>query len=252
MFEIVYAWLFWALVAVSVIVFIALLFVTAPYGKFGRTGWGPALNSTLAWVLMESAAVFTMPVMFLLSDRTGNAVSIAFLLLWESHYVYRTFIFPFRRTGHPRPMPVSVMGMALFFNVWNGFLNGAALFHLGPESGREIVESWMFWAGTGLFFCGMAINHQSDNILRRLRKDGQSGYRIPEGGLYRWVSMPAYLGEIIEWTGFALLTCSSAAVLFACFTAANLVPRAISSHKWYLQTFREYPQKRKAIIPFIL
>jgi hypothetical protein len=47
-------------------------------------------------------------------------------------------------------------------------------------------------------------------------------------------------------------TWSVAGLSFAVFTAANLIPRAVSNHRWYLQTFSDYPKDRKAVIPFLL
>jgi len=36
------------------------------------------------------------------------------------------------------------------------------------------------------------------------------------------------------------------------WTIANLAPRALANHKWYKETFPEYPSQRKALIPFFL
>jgi protein-S-isoprenylcysteine O-methyltransferase Ste14 len=66
------------------------------------------------------------------------------------------------------------------------------------------------------------------------------------------VSCPNYLGEIVEWTGFALLTWSLPAVSFAAWTVANLVPRALAHHRWYRERFPDYPRRRKALIPGLL
>jgi len=60
------------------------------------------------------------------------------------------------------------------------------------------------------------------------------------------------LGEIIEWIGFAMMAWNLAALSFAIWTIVNLLPRAIDHHKWYRRYFAGYPEKRKAIIPFIL
>jgi hypothetical protein len=35
-------------------------------------------------------------------------------------------------------------------------------------------------------------------------------------------------------------------------TSANLVPRAIAHHRWYRETFPEYPPERKAVLPLLL
>ena len=74
---------------------------------------------------------------------------------------------------------------------------------------------------------------------------------ISGGGMFRLVSMPNYLGELVEWIGWAIATWSLAGLGFALFTAANLVPRAWSSHRWYREHYDDYPGERRAIIPFL-
>jgi hypothetical protein len=59
-------------------------------------------------------------------------------------------------------------------------------------------------------------------------------------------------GEILEWTGFAIASQSLAAWSFVAFTCANLIPRGVAHHQWYLEHFQDkYPRNRKAIIPFL-
>ena len=66
------------------------------------------------------------------------------------------------------------------------------------------------------------------------------------------MSCPNYLGEIVEWIGWAILTWSLAGASFAVWTAANLAPRALSNHRWYREQFTDYPPARRALIPFVL
>ena len=75
---------------------------------------------------------------------------------------------------------------------------------------------------------------------------------MPYGGLFKYISCPNHLGEIIEWIGFAILTCSLPTLAFALWTMANLIPRSMEHHKWYIKKFQDYPRDRKAIIPFFL
>jgi steroid 5-alpha reductase family enzyme len=103
-----------------------------------------------------------------------------------------------------------------------------------------------------LFFGGAYINIRSDNILLRLRKPGETDYKIPAGFLFRYVSCPNFLGEMIEWSGFAIMAWNVPALSFAVWTVANLAPRALHHHRWYLEKFSEYPKNRKAFIPFLL
>ena len=118
------------------------------------------------------------------------------------------------------------------------------------------ATSWLydprFILGVLLFLGGYALNLNSDRILRGLRKPGETGYKIPYGGGYRWVSSPNYLGEIIEWFGWALATWSLPGLAFALYTTANLAPRAVDHHKWYRDTFPNYPADRRALMPHVL
>jgi protein-S-isoprenylcysteine O-methyltransferase Ste14 len=145
-------------------------------------------------------------------------------------------------------MPIVIMGSAIFFNLVNGSILGGWL-----GSYAAYPSDWLtgpaFWGGMALFLMGAAINIWSDEILLRLRKPGETGYKIPQGGLFRWVSCPNLLGEMVEWAGFALMGWNVATLSFAVWTAANLLPRALDHHRWYLEKFPEYPKERKAVIP---
>ena len=46
-------WLLAVAFGLAVVVFVMLFFITAPYGRHVRRGWGPDLGSRLAWVVME-------------------------------------------------------------------------------------------------------------------------------------------------------------------------------------------------------
>lgn len=105
--------------------------------------------------------------------------------------------------------------------------------------------------GAAVFCGGAAVNIWSDNVLMGL-KEGGGGYKIPRGGVFEWVSCPNYFGEILEWAAWAFMTCSWAGVGFFMYTCANLVPRAMANHRWYLEKFGDdYPKNRKAVIPFV-
>ncbi len=109
-----------------------------------------------------------------------------------------------------------------------------------------------FMCGVSLFFLGMAINIHSDSILINLRKPGETGYKIPTGGMFEFVSGANFFGEIVEWTGFAIACWSLPATAFAVFTFCNTGPRGHQHHNNYLEKFKDaYPKQRKALIPFL-
>ena len=246
-----YQYLLLAWAAVGFTAFIALQFIVAPYGRHSRPGWGPTLHRTAGWVIMELPAVIVFLACYLVSGRRADPTAIAFLLLWLLHYVYRAFVYPFRLRGGQLRMPVSVMAMGLLFNVMNGYLQGRWLFTLGPARGAEWFGDPRFIAGAALFLGGYLLNRRSDTALRNLRAPGDTGYRVPYGGAFGLVSCPNYTGELVEWLGWAILTWSPAGLVFFLWTAANLVPRARSHHRWYRERFPDYPVERKAVIPFL-
>ena len=229
--------------------FAGLQWKQAPYGRYFEPGWGRALNARFGWVLMESAAPLVLPLWFAFSDRTGDRVAQVFVVLWLVHYVHRAWVYPFRKkTG--RPMPLGLALCAVAFNLFNGSFNGGWLFHLSPAYPTNWLGSPQFLAGLAVFAAGLAINLHSDTVLIRMRRESDT-YRIPEGGLFRWISCPNYLGEILEWCGWAILTWSWVGVSFAVWTAANLVPRAVAHHRFYRNNLERYPPSRRAIVPFV-
>jgi len=231
--------------------FFALFFISAPYGRHFRKGWGAALPARRVWIIMEQPA-FWFPLLFYLPHATGaGTVLLVFLLFWELHYFHRTFLYPFLLPGKGKPFPVILVVLGFFFNVMNGYANGYYLFQRGVPYPPEWMLSPRFLCGAALFLLGFVINLRSDAILRRLKVEGGDEYRIPRGGLFRIISCPNYFGEIVEWSGFAVMTWSPPGLAFAFFTFCNLAPRAVTSHRWYRETFPDYPQERKAFIPFL-
>jgi 3-oxo-5-alpha-steroid 4-dehydrogenase 1 len=241
----------WCWMALAVLVFFTLFFISAPYGRHERKGWGPKIPSRVGWILMEAPSALIMALCFIVSEREQDFVAWVFLLLWQIHYINRSFIFPFRCRTDGKTMPLAIAGMAILFNGVNAFTNGAFLFVLGDSYGLDWLTDPRFIIGLVLFGTGMFINISSDNILLKLRTGRalNEGYLIPQGGLFRWVSSPNYFGEILEWVGFAIATWSLPALAFAFWTIANLAPRAHANHRWYRTTFPDYPPERKALVP---
>ena len=233
--------------ALPIITFLALLFVPAPYGRHARPGFGPSISNRAGWILMEAPAALGVAVCYVLGPRSGSSTALA--LLWEVHYLYRAFVFPFRLRS-TRPMPLLVALAGALFNCGNAYLIGRSITLFGHGGGWLLDPR--FLAGAGLFFAGLATHLWADQVLMNLRRSGDPEYAVPTGGLYRWISCPNYLGEMVEWLGWALATWSLAGVAFALFTVANLMPRALEHHRWYRRTFSDYPSSRRAVVPGVL
>ena len=242
----------WGWAALGLAIFILLLFITAPYGRHSRKDWGPNIPNRLGWVIMEFPSLLVFVLCFLLGPNGVQPVTWIFFALYVFHYTNRSIIWPLRTRTSGKQMPLVIALMAVCFNLVNGFING----YYFSAFARVYTWDWLldlrFILGFALFAGGAFLNWYSDQILLNLRKGGKQGYFIPEGGLFKWISCPNFFGEILEWTGFAIMTWSPAALAFALWTFFNLVPRALDHHKFYKKAFPDYPPKRKAVVPGIL
>jgi 3-oxo-5-alpha-steroid 4-dehydrogenase 1 len=238
----------------AVVLFVSLFFVDAGYGRFYAPKWGPAIDNRLGWMLMEAPVFVAMLLLWWLSDRREDGIRLVFLLLFELHYFHRAFVFPWLMRGRSK-MPLSIIGTAVLFNTLNAYMQGGWLFYVSPVDyySADWLTSLPFLAGTALFLFGMGVNIHSDRIIRNLRKPGDTAHYLPRGGMFRWVTSANYFGELVEWTGFAILTWSVSGAVFALWTFANLAPRAARIYNGYRQEFPEQLDTRttKRIIPFI-
>ena len=237
-----------------------ILGMRAPYGKHGdiksAKWYGPTIHPKAAWIFQESWS-FLIPAALLLSGTSDEQCLAAWpnralLAMYMGHYAYRAFVFPLRMRGG-KPMPIGVCLLAACFCVFNGYLQGRAwTAHAGPITVDSAASSTALIAGATLWALGLFINLHSDAVLRNLRKPGESGYKIPRGGAFEYVSGANYFGEILEWCGYAIASgLSLPAVAFAFFTFANTAPRAYHHHLWYREKFDDYPKQRRAVIPYV-
>ena len=240
----------WTLLALVIVP--QQLRAAAPYGRHTRTDWGPMIDNRLGWCLMELVSLVVFAGLFLAGPNIKTAPMWVFFALWTAHYVNRSLIFPWRTRTQGKQIPLAIVGSAAAFNIVNAGLNGLYLGWFGDSYPTSWLADPRFIIGLVIFALGAAINLWSDNKLIGLRAGGKQGYSIPRGGLFEWISCPNHMGEIIQWSGFALMCWNLPALSFAIWTAANLIPRAVSHHTWYRKTFPDYPPSRHAVIPALL
>lgn len=226
----------------------------APYGRYSSNRWGLLLNAKLAWAVQEFPSFF-IPLVFVIvnrgkrSMRPDSEAGLA-LFLMIGHYANRSILYPLRMSSRASRVPFAVFLLAFLFCTWNGLMQGAYL-ALVAEHRVVGVRAAM---GAIIFFIGASINYWADSVFIKLANSFGHKYKIPYGGLFNYISAPHYFGEIIEWTGFAIISNSSAGVAFVLYTIANLVPRALHHHHWNaLRWGHQYLSlNRYAIVPFIL
>ncbi|MFC2119152.1 hypothetical protein ACFLSY_10970, partial [Bacteroidota bacterium] len=58
--------------SVAIGIFVILRFISAPYGKHNRRGWGITIQSKYAWLIMEIPAVVIMALVYILNFKSFN------------------------------------------------------------------------------------------------------------------------------------------------------------------------------------
>ncbi len=259
LFSQIYDYLLLIMSVLGVVVFIMLQFITPAYGMTFNNRWGISIRSNLGWFIMEAPVFFAMLVFYFISLYFGvrpfNIVTFVMFFFFEFHYFHRSFIFPLLMKGQSK-MPISIILTGVTFNTCNAIMQGGWLFYFSAPDAYPIswFWSWQFICGTLIFLIGMIINIHSDRIIRALRKEvTDNNYYLPKGGAFSKVSSANYLGEILEWIGFALLTWSISGLVFLIWTLANIVPRAKAVYERYTQFFGEEftSLKRYKIFPGI-
>jgi 3-oxo-5-alpha-steroid 4-dehydrogenase 1 len=257
--EATYDTVFWAAMASAAVVALISVVLPSPYGRFGSKRFGVGLSPKLGWLLMELPATVAFTGFFLAGPRRGDLVPLIFLGVWLVHYGNRGFVFPLLiRVPKGVKGSFSLVTITVGWGVTtvHGYLHAAYFTSVGPHYTVDWLTDPRFLIGLPLYLVSLVLNIHSDAVLRNLRsKDevaaGEKVYRIPKGGLFRWVTSPSYLTELTAWAGFAIFTWSPGGLFILAISLANLVPRARATHRWYRGRFADYPPGRKALVPFL-
>lgn len=265
--------------------------VPTPYGRFYKENiWGPTLDEKNAWAIMEATGlVMFLLFYYVYGCNKTSMVPLIFLGMWTFHYINRSLIYPYVIMKQKyKKFPIILVVLGFFYLSMFSYLNAKNV-SCNSKYTDDWIKSPTFIIGTIIFVIGFIINVWADVRLRFLKdknkkednnkvetftfyEDGKFNftkmfdssiyfdehekskkhYYIPEGGLYNYISSPNYFGEIIEWSGWAIATWSMPGLLFALGAVGCIGIRAIHTHKWYNNSFKDYPKERKALIPFIL
>jgi len=231
----------------------------APYGIFSPTKLRFNLQPQLGWFLMELPATASFLYFYFQGANRWQTVPLIFLFVWMLHYANRGFAFPLLMRvpkGARSDFHISVVVMGWLVTALHGYLNASFISGLSDQYTNAWLTDPRFLIGIAIYYTAFVLNLYSDSIVRNLRTKeeaarGENVFRIPVGGLFRWISSPSYFTEIMSWVGFAIATWSLGAVFVLAITAGNLIPRSFQLHRWYKEKFPDYPKDRKALIPFI-
>ncbi len=245
-----------AIVAVTAV---SALFVKTPYGRFADARFGFSLDPRLGWFLMELPATLAFHATYFRGPNRFEPFPLFALFVWTCHYANRGFLMPALMRvpkGQKSGFGVMVVLVGWVVTSLHGYLNARWVTTFHPEPGASWFTDPRFLAGVALYYAGFFANLHADHVLRTLRSKeevarGERVYRMPKGGLFRYVTNASYFTELVLWAGFALFTWSLAGVFIFAISAANLVPRAIQTHRWYLEKFPDYPRERRILVPFV-
>ena len=248
-------WIHIGLVSLGLLIAIVSFFVKLwrplPYGKHSTADGACNVPLRPTYMVVNIIPGF---VFFTVSYFTGiqfaSPMNIVLFIIFALHYLTRGIVTPIvSRYSENRLtvwIPVQMLLLNIFYHYINaefiGSVNYCANYYYDPR----------FIIGAILFIVGVTINRISDTqmiFLRKTRKD--PSYYIPKGFLFHLVSNPHYLGEGVQWLGWAVMTWSLAGLVWWLYTLSIFVPRSRHNHVWYKNQFMNYPARRKALIPFI-
>ena len=255
-------------VGVLVVAFFVLnSFKTVPYGKTYTANTSilkTEVKDRLAVILINlpGLIIFTYSQIFY---PNGDLFSIS-SLLFIGHYIHRALIYPFFRKVYSKPWPLESVLYYFVCNTITGLLTSHVLIFSGKTLNIyiQIVLALLFIA-----FAVAAGVH--DYILCSLRSAGPQGYRIPYGYMFKYVSGPNYLFELLEWiVYFFFLPWTLQTVLIIAFYYMNITARAETNHMSYCTKRKEsnnfweksrvtkifpkgtkYPEERAPWFPFV-
>jgi protein-S-isoprenylcysteine O-methyltransferase Ste14 len=110
--------------------------------------------------------------------------------------------------------------------------------------------------GILLYLSGSFINTQSEYSRHVWKLKTENRGRLYTKGLFRWSMHINYFGDIVLFTGIALITHSLSMLVIPMIMAANFVFFIIPSLDRYLEKkygdqFKDYSKKSKKLIPMI-
>lgn len=109
--------------------------------------------------------------------------------------------------------------------------------------------------GILLFFWSWWHQHVCTVILANLRKTKKGNindYKLPIGDWFEYVSSPHCSAEILMYFALTILLWKSSTWWYVMlWVLSNQIESILLSHWWYQETFKHFPETRKALIPFI-
>lgn len=198
-------------------------------------------------------------------SQTGkNKIFIAILLM--TLQVYRRFYETLRISvfGDKAKINLShyLVGMFHYPGSALAILSEAALFaetppHFAEEPFILFHMSLCDKLAIVLFLVAWKHQYTCNKILANLRKNKNgevvsNNYEVPQGDWFEYLSAPHQTAEIIMYTCIMWILWNNITWFFVfAWVLSNQIETILLTHWWYQEKFEEFPQKRKALIPFL-
>jgi 3-oxo-5-alpha-steroid 4-dehydrogenase len=215
-----------------------------PYGKF-RTGAG--VNSRAGLALAYATPVFVYIVLWVEGGSPRTLYHLAVFGAFLFHFLRRIFEVSFVNS-YSRPTPLRALMIIAF--LYGGVAASCAFFQV--RTFGQPTSQPIFTLGILIFALGEVLNGYHHWLLARLRPLGVRIYVVPRHGLFGWVACPHYLGEILSFVGYAMMSDLLPVWGNALVTSAYLSARANSTLNWYrLEMPLQIPSGWRRLIPFV-
>jgi 3-oxo-5-alpha-steroid 4-dehydrogenase 1 len=221
-----------------------------PYSKFRS---GASINSRLGWFVAYLVPLLVYVGLQMAAGNPRSPYHWALLAGMVFHFGKRCLESLFL---HKYSKPTGAVAYLLIIWAYSTMVLAGGWFQthdVTPAQGWAPGLRPQLYAGAAIFLCGQAINFYHHLLLARLRPAGAAGqgYRVPRGGLFQWVACPHYLGEIVSWVGYAVMSGLPPAWGNAIVIVVYLGARSRSTLRWYRDNLPDWPARRRALIPFL-
>ena len=196
-----------------------------PYSKFG-TGGG--VNSRAGLTLAYATPICVYIVLWIEGGAPQTPYHLIVLAAFLFHFIRRILEILFVNS-YSRPTLLCALVTIAF--LYGGAATSCAFFQvhtLGQPTSNSI-----FMLGVLVFAVGELLNGYHHRLLARLRAPGVRTYGVPRGGLFGWVASPHYLGEILSFVGYAMMSDLLPVWGNALVVSGYLALRANTTLKWY-------------------
>ncbi|EDW04062.1 polyprenol reductase [Drosophila grimshawi] len=153
------------------------------------------------------------------------------------------------------------VGYMHYFGAIISLLGNTAGFVRGTEPTQFTLQNVTPIQGlyTVIFLFACWQQYASNLLLVRLRQHPKTGdvqteaHLMPSGGWFDYISSPHMFFEVVMYFCLAdLFTPIITWKLIFLWVASNQTINALLTHQWYKDSFKDYPKRRHAIIPWLL